>query len=279
MPDSDRSADLQFAIDTARAAGRLVREHRREGVRRLTKTHHATTDEAVTAADRAAQAAVVEAIRRDHPDDGVIGEESPDGQDITVDVRDPAGRNWVIDPIDGTNNFIAGLGNYAVCIGLLEGGVPTVGVVYDVARDVMYAGAAGLGATVDDEPARAPNGPPDKASLLMMTSNLLDQEGRCPQWAGRFLAQTDLKIRVLGTAALEAVMVGAGVAHGAITVNGKLWDAVAPAGVVLAAGGEVVTFDGRPRFPYDVAGYRGAKVPFLAAGPAAVGELVRLMAD
>jgi len=108
----------------------------------------------------------------------------------------------------------------------------------------------------------------------MLTSNLLTH-GRLPGYRPRWLSQTNWKMRMLGSAALEAVQVAAGVAHGAVTVNGKLWDAVAPAAVVLEAGGVVTDFQGRPVFPFDLTRYQGAKVPFLAAGPAAQSELLR----
>ena len=66
-------------------------------------------------------------------------------------------------------------------------------------------------------------------------------------------------------------------AHGAITVNGKLWDAAAPAAVVLEAGGIVTDFNGKAIFPYKLANYQGAQVPFLAAAPQAHTELLKEM--
>ena len=84
-------------------------------------------------------------------------------------------------------------------------------------------------------------------------------------------------MRILGSAALEAVYVAAGVAHAAITVNGKLWDVAAAAALVLEAGGTMTDLHGRAIFPYDLANYRGAKVPFLAAGPAAHAPLLLWM--
>ena len=265
--------DLRFAIDLAHSAGEIVRHHYGH-VERLTKTHVATTDEAVTEADRATQRHIVAGLRERYPADGIVGEESDTGSSITFDVRDPDGRNWVIDPIDGTNNFIAGLGAFAVCIGLLERGLPVLGVVYDVTRGVTYAGAVGQGATVDGRPARALATPLGDSSVLMMTSNLLGKDGRAPAWACRWIGQTAWKTRILGSAALEAVQVAAGVAHGAVTCNGKLWDVTAPAAVVLAAGGRLTDLGGRDIFPFDLRGYVGAKVPFLAAGPAAQATLL-----
>ena len=277
-PAPDLSADLELAIGLARRAGRGAMEHFGK-IERLEKSHETTRNEPVTLADRAAQRLVVAGLRERHPDDGVIGEESDDGSAITADNLRPGGRNWVIDPIDGTNNFIAGLGCWAVCIGLLDAGRPTLGVVYDVTRDLMYAGAAGLGATVNGRPCRAKDTPMSSASVVMLTSNLLDAEGRCPRWAGRWISQTDWKVRMLGSAALESVMVGCGVAHGAVTVNGKLWDCAAPAAITLAAGGVVTKIDGGELFPFDVTGYKGKKVPFLTAAPAAHAQLVGEIAD
>ena len=269
-----RQADHDLALAVAREAAALVKKHHDGGVERLTKSHASTTGEAVTVADRAAQALIVERLRTACPEDGIIGEESADGSDITVDVSDPNGRNWVIDPIDGTNNFIAGLGNFAVCIGLLEAGEPTVGVVYDVSRDIAYHGAVGLGCFANGKPTAVKDRPLSKASVLMMTSNLIGADNAAPAWAAAFIEQTDLKVRILGTAALEAAMVAAGIADGAITVNGKLWDAVAPCALVHAAGGVTTDLRGRPRFPYDLSNYRGAKVPFLATTPLAKDELL-----
>ena len=125
------------------------------------------------------------------------------------------------------------------------------------------------GAWIGDQRIRVLDTPLGPASLLMLTSNLLDPQGRLPQYVVRWASQTTWKVRVLGSAALEAAQVAAGVAHGALTVNGKLWDVAAPAALVLEAGGVVTDPQGQPIFPFDLAHYDGRKVPFLAANPAA----------
>ncbi len=279
----DLSTDLQFVSDLARSAGSLVLQHYGK-VQRLTKRH----DEAVSEADRASQRLIVAALRKQFPTDGIIGEENETGDAITFDVPNPSGRNWVIDPIDGTNNFLSGLGAFAVCIGLLDAGHPILGVVYDVTRDHMYAAAKSHGAHLTmpnliaegasprtTHPITAITTPLADSSVLMLTSNLLDPQGRLPAYPTRWLSQTNWKIRILGSAALEAVHVASGVAHGAITVNGKLWDLVAPAAVVIESGGLVTSPDGKPIFPFDLRNYSGAKAPFLAAAPRAQKDLLR----
>jgi myo-inositol-1(or 4)-monophosphatase len=260
--------ELQFVVDLARQAGALVLEQYGK-VERLTKTHATTTAEAVTEADRASQRLIVQGLRRRFPQDGIVGEESETGSSITFECPDPAGRNWVIDPIDGTNNFISGLGCFGVCIGLLEAGEPVLGVVYDVTRDQAYAAASGEGAWLGPRRLEAAQSPLSDSSMLMLTSNVVNAQGRCPRWAEQWLAQNALKVRILGSAAIEAVHVASGVAHAAITLNGKLWDCVAPAAVVREAGGVMTDLDGRAIFPYRLAGYHGQKVPYIAAAPAA----------
>ncbi|HMO26296.1 MAG TPA: inositol monophosphatase family protein, partial [Tepidisphaeraceae bacterium] len=215
------------------------------------------------------QRGIVAGLSRRFPTDSIIGEEDDTGAGITFHCPDPDGRAWVIDPIDGTNNFIAGLGNFAVCIGLLERGMPVLGVVYDVTRDVLYSAAKGEGAWIGTRRIEAPKTPMSDSSVLMLTSNLIDKHGRCPDWAKRWCGQTIWKIRLRTMAALEAVQVAAGVAHGAITINGKLWDAAAPLAIVLEAGGVATDLAGNPVFPFNLRNYSGAKVPFLTAGPAA----------
>jgi myo-inositol-1(or 4)-monophosphatase len=266
-------ADLAFVADLARRAGDLTRPGF-GSIARLTKTSAGERiagwdpSEAVTEADRASQRLIVAALRERFPDDGIIGEESDDGPGITNRAPRAGRRVWVIDPIDGTNNYVAGLGCYAVCIGLLDAGRPILGVVYDVQHDCCYAAADGQ-AWVGARAVRAAGTPMSDRALLMLTCNLLDRQGRLPEFIGRWLEHSSWKFRMLGSAALEAAQVGAGVAHGAITVNGKLWDIAAAAALVLAAGGRVTDLRGVDIFPFAIEGYRGAKVPFLAAAPLA----------
>ncbi|MFI5378847.1 MAG: inositol monophosphatase family protein [Tepidisphaerales bacterium] len=260
------SSDLQYIIDLARGAGGIILDHFGR-VERLTKTHQAASSEAVTDADRASQRHIVAGLRKRFPGDGIVGEENDTGDDITFDCPNPAGRVWVIDPLDGTNNFVAGFPTFAVCIGLLDRGYPVAGVVYDVCRGVVYAAEKGHGAWMDAKRVSALTTPLSERSVLMLTSNLLDKTGRLPQYPVRWLGQTIWKMRIMGSAALEACQVGAGIAHGAVTIGGKIWDAAAAAAVVLEAGGRFTDPAGKDVFPFDLTGYRGAKVPFLAAAP------------
>lgn len=268
------SADLQYVADLAREAGKIALGYFGQ-TERLTKTHQAAHSEAVTAADRASQRFIVAGLKKRFAGDGIIGEENDTGSDITFDCPDPDGRVWIIDPVDGTNNFVAGLPSFAVCIGLMEKGSPVLGIVYDVCRGMMYAAEKGYGASLDGKPIRSLTTPMDDATILMLTSNLLNKEGRAPGYAIRWISQTNWKIRIIGSAALEACQVAAGVAHGALTLHGKIWDAAAAAAVVLEAGGKFTDLSGKDIFPFSLARYSGAKVPFVCAGPEAHVTLMR----
>ncbi len=160
----------------------------------------------------------------------------------------------------------------------MDAGYPILGVVYDITRDQVYSAAKGHGAWLGTRQLHALKAPISDSSMLMMTSNLLTN-GRCPAWANRWLSQTVMKARILGSAALEAVQVAAGVAHGAVTVNGKLWDIAAPAAIVLESGAKLTNFAGKEIFPFNLTGYQGAKVPFVAAAPLALDVLLKDIRD
>jgi len=266
------SEELQYATELSRAAGAVVLENYGKVDRLLKRGNEAVSD-----ADRASQRLIVAGLRRRFPGDGIVGEENDTGDAITFDVTNPSGRNWVIDPIDGTNNFLQGLGIFAVCIGLLEGGQPVLGVVYDVTRDQLYAAASGQGAWLGTQRLGVLKTPLADNGMLMLTSNLLGPDGKAPAYARRWLDQTNWKIRMLGAASLEAMQVALGVAHGAVTLNGKLWDIAAPAAIVLEAGGIVTDPKGNNIFPFDLNGYRGAKVPYVLGGPAAHTQMISEM--
>src|ERR1700722_16995517 len=178
--------DLQYVIDLARSAGKIILEQYGH-VQRQTKTHIAAQDEAVTEADRASQRLIVAGLRKQFPTDGIIGEESDAGTSITADINNPQGRNWVIDPIDGTNNFICGLGAFAVCIGLLDAGMPVLGIVHDVTRDITYSAAKSFGAKIDSKKISSLTTPLSDSSMLMLTSNMLDEKGNAPAFAMRWI--------------------------------------------------------------------------------------------
>ncbi len=135
------TAELQLAIRLARDAGEIVKTfyHVPPIVRWKDPT------EPVTEADRAVDAYLVRQLTRALPDDGVLAEESKD--DLT---RLRKRRVWLVDPIDGTVEFIARNEEFCIMIGLAVNGEPAVGVVFQPVADVLYAAAIGMGAFVEE---------------------------------------------------------------------------------------------------------------------------------
>jgi len=133
--------ELQTACRLAREAGRLILKFY------YTPGNHIewkTPTEPVTYADKAANRFIVDSLRREFPDDGILAEESLD-----TDRRLSCDRVWVIDPLDGTKEYIKHNGEFSVMIGLAVNGVPVVGAVYQPTTDVLYYASQGHGAFVE----------------------------------------------------------------------------------------------------------------------------------
>ena len=139
---TDLAADAALAVDVVREAGLLARELRASGLRVDTKT---SVSDVVTAADRAAERLVVDHLATWRPDDGVIGEEGAQRDSVS-------GRTWVIDPVDGTYNFVSGLGWWCSAVALVDANDVVLGAVHHPHEDAMYVGGPGLRTTRNGEP-------------------------------------------------------------------------------------------------------------------------------
>ena len=135
--------ELHIAINLARAAGAAILEHY-DGPIRVEQKNYADDIEPVTQADRIANELIVNCLKREFPEDGILAEES-------VDTKRRLGKSrvWMVDPLDGTNGFIDGNGDFAVQIGLAEEGQCVVGVVYQPLTGVLYRAVRGEGAWIE----------------------------------------------------------------------------------------------------------------------------------
>lgn len=130
------SHELQTAIAIGYAAGEHILEHYRNGVVAEEKIGADSLLEPVTIADKEASTLIVSALAEAFPHDAVLSEEEPDA----VDLRTGSRRVWMVDPIDGTAGFIKKDGDFAVQIGLVENGIPILGIVYMPAHsEMMFA--------------------------------------------------------------------------------------------------------------------------------------------
>jgi len=269
-PRPDLARELQAAVDAARAAGAVVRARRPEHVEAKAPI------DLVTEVDRAAEDAVLGVIAAAFPGDGVLAEEKGDarpalsGRTWVVDPLDGttnfvhgvervavsiallSGRTWVVDPLDGTTNFVHGVERVAVSIALLAGGERVLGVVLDVFLDRLYAAVRGAGATCDGAPL-AVSTANDLGAALMATGFPPDRRTRAAgylEYVRAFMERTH-GIRRFGSAALDLVDVASGRFDGFWEFGLKPWDTAAGTLIVEEAGGRVTTGDGAPWKPGD----------------------------
>ena|SRR5436190_5173826 len=135
--------ELRVGVELAREAGAAILEHY-EGPLDIEQKSYDDDVEPVTQADKIANELIVTRLAREFPDDGILAEESIDTQR-----RLNKSRVWMVDPLDGTSGFIAGNGDFAVQIGLVENGECVVGIVYQPLTGVLYHAVLGSGSWVE----------------------------------------------------------------------------------------------------------------------------------
>ncbi len=195
----------------------------------------------VTEADLDAQR-VIQAMLLEHfPDHQFIGEESKNAQAIPSDASTYC---WIVDPLDGTTNFIHGLRSFAVSIALFRDGQLIVGTVYDPMLDECFSAVAGQGATLNGNPIR-PSGCEQMQNALMVFSLPAGTKKDDPQ-VMRFLNVVEhaASLRRLGSAALNLCYVACGRTDGYWASNLKSWDVAAGWLILQEAGGAMSGFDG-----------------------------------
>ncbi len=224
---------LSTALDAAQAAGAILSRYFE-----TTDYEREVKDDAsfVTKADKEAEAAVVSLIRANHPEHGILGEEggsaNPDSE-----------YQWIIDPLDGTSNFINGIPIFAVSIALVHNQVPIIGVVYNPITRSLSVAEQGKGTTYNGKPVCVSDKTPDDGMVTFGMSK--DERIR----TRKLFANTDQHIksaRVLGSAACELSFVSRGGTEAFVSLGLKPWDYAAGALLVLEAGGTVTTYDGKP---------------------------------
>ncbi|GAA3651178.1 inositol monophosphatase family protein [Nocardioides ginsengisoli] len=220
-----------LAEEVARRAADLVREHAAQGVS-VAATKSSEVD-VVTAADRASEELIRRLILAARPDDSFLGEE---GDDIVGS----SGVRWIVDPIDGTVNFLYGIPEYAVSIAAEVAGEVVAGVVMDVAKDVLYAGHQGGGATRDGRPV-AVRGPAPLAHRLIATGFHYTRPVREVQAAAAARLLPEIRdLRRTGSCALDLCRVAEGALDGYVEEGVHLWDHAAGGLIARLAGARVL---------------------------------------
>lgn len=232
---------VEIALPVAREAALLIREYGARGVD-VAATKSSDVD-IVTLADRAAEDLIRARLLAARRDDSVLGEEGDD-------VVGSSGVRWIVDPIDGTVNFLYGLLEFSVSIAAEVDGEVVAGVVLDAAKDRAYAGyvdpafPGGGSATRDGEPISV-RGPAPIAQRLIATGFSYSAEKRVVQAAAtaRMLPQVR-DIRRHGSCALELSHVAEGALDGYVEEGVNLWDYAAGGLIARMAGARLVVLPG-----------------------------------
>ncbi len=227
---------LDLAISVAREGAELAARRRTEPVT-IAATKSSPVD-VVTAVDREVEALIRARIAEARPGDGFLGEESYADSGST-------GLTWVVDPIDGTVNFLYGLPLYAVSVAVVEGGTdPTswtalAGCVVNAASGEVYAAERGQGATLDGTPISVSD-PASLSTSLMVTGFGYDAAVRAEQGAAAARLLPRIRdLRRSGTCAIDLCWVAAGHADGYWERGVHSWDFAAGAIIAQEAGATV----------------------------------------
>jgi myo-inositol-1(or 4)-monophosphatase len=256
---------LELAQEVADAAGDLLRARLASVAGGLLLATGASSKSSptdlVTDVDRASEALIVGALLRARPDDGMQGEEGSSRKGST-------GVTWVIDPLDGTINYLYGIPAFAVSIAASVGGRSIVGVVHNPLTGEMFTGSQGEGAWLDGDPLRLqPTGRP-LAEALVGTGFSYSARNRAAQ--ARMLAiilPAVRDIRRAGSAALDLCAVACGRLDAYYEAELKPWDLAAGEVIAREAGATVISLEGLPADPPTV----------VAAAPGLQGPLVELL--
>ncbi len=230
---------LNIARKAAREAGKVLLRHfaHRDQLTVTTKSRN----EFVSEVDRTAEETIVNVLRRAYPSHGIIGEEggSRAGDDYT----------WIIDPLDGTTNYLHGFPQFSVSIGLTYRGVLDQGVVYDPLREEIFHASRGAGAFLNDRRLRVSNRKELEGALLGTGFPFRDFS-HADAYMGMLqqLMRDTAGIRRPGSAALDLAYVAAGRLDGFWELGLKSWDMAAGALLIREAGGVVSDLSGGDRF-------------------------------
>lgn len=191
----------------------------------------------VTEMDKATEKFFTEKIRQFYPDHRIIGEEG-----ISGPVNDTNGMIWVIDPIDGTLNFVKQKNNFGIMIGLFNNGKPVAGYIYDVMQHDLYYGIVGEGMYLNNKPLKPlPVGPLNDSLIMGNVGMFSRNQNNCQS-----LLATVLGARAHGSAALEVIQVLRGEASLYLSFGLHPWDFAAGYAICEAGGIICTQADGSP---------------------------------
>ncbi|HEY4998160.1 MAG TPA: inositol monophosphatase family protein [Usitatibacter sp.] len=231
---------LNTAVKAARKAGSIITRASSDLDRLTVRSKH--RNDFVSEVDHAAEEAIIAVLREAYPSHGILAEESG-ASDIKAEYV------WVIDPLDGTTNFLHGFPQYCVSIGLLHKGTPQQAVVFDPNRNELFTATRGVGAYLNDRRIRVSK--TDRIEKALMGTGFPFREVSHLDDYLRMFRNMTLScsgIRRPGAAALDLAWVAAGRIDGFWEIGLSPWDIAAGALLVREAGGLIGDLDGEDGF-------------------------------
>jgi len=230
---------IPLMVKAARAAGHVLLRHfeRLDTLNIVTKTRMDYASEA----DEQAELAIIKKLRQEYPDHAILGEEGG----AQPGARGGSRYTWVIDPLDGTSNYLRGFPHWCVSMALCEDGEPAHAVIFDPLRNELFTATRGGGAFLNERRIRAS----ERAGL----SGALIATGFSPRERARAAAQLDCintlldeaeDIRCTGSSALDLAHIACARLDGSFEAGLQPWDIAAGVLLVREAGGRVGDFNG-----------------------------------
>ncbi len=264
--------DLSQILETAIVAARLAGQHAMEKLGSVKATVKNGV-ELVTQADGECQKIIVDIIKEAYPDHGFIGEEGDGGKIFKQLPRGDKAIWWVIDPIDGTNNFAHQMLFFAVSIAAMYEGKPIAGVIFEPATDSMFTAVKGGEAQMNGRRISASEDVMDKFSSIGLDSHLTDDS--MPKWLCEIMQRT--RFRNIGSTALQYAYVAKGSLIATIASCPKLWDIAAGAFIAETAGAIISDWKGKKIFPIELEKYEGGPFDTIMANKKVYSEVIELV--
>ena len=220
----------------------------------------------VTDVDQAAEQAIIEVLSKAYPDHAILGEESG----ASANTHDENEYQWIIDPLDGTTNFIHGFPQYCVSIALAHRGVITQAVIYDPVRNDLFTATKGAGAYLNEKRIRVTK--LDRISNALLGTGYVAGSARALDEYLKMYAimgERSQGVRRAGSAALDLAYVACGRLDGFYEKGLKPWDIAAGALMITESGGIVGEFSGESEYLY--------KGDVIAASPKIFGQMITLL--
>ena len=221
-----------FAKEIVKEAASYIRKHMKDDLHVERKT---SPTDLVTRLDKEVQDFLVDKILSRYPHDQFCAEEG----NLRASVNQ--GSVWIIDPIDGTNNFVAQGEDFAIMVAYFEEGIGQFGIIYDVMKDACYHGGGAFRAYLNDEPLPVFKNKPLRVFLIASNAGMLETNA----WGVAELANDSLGVRIYGSAAISFSKILSGQLLTYITYL-QPWDYAAASIIGESLGYQIVTLTGEP---------------------------------